>query len=241
MAPRWLLLVSLTLAPSLAHAQRVEPLEVQGHAPAAFVAPEGAGPRPLVVALHGNFDRPEWMCAWWAEVVRGRAFLLCPRGVPRDDAPGSDRWSLPAVEPLMAEIAAGRRALESRYPGRLIGTDVYVGFSQGAHRVASLAARDPGAHPRIQLVEGGRGMWRRAGARRYARHGGRVAVVCAMQWCETRGERMARTLERGGRVAVQRERIPAAHADLRAMGPAIQRTFDWLIAGDRRFESATMP
>lgn len=225
-------------APASAEAQgreEVEALDVPGYEAAAFVPARGTGPRPVVVGLHGNFDRPEWMCGAWASIIRGRAFLLCPRGLPRSDAPGQDRWSLPLAHPLALEIAAGRRALAERYPGRVDdGPDIYVGFSQGAHRISRMAAASPERFPRIQLVEGGNALWRDDGARRYARRPGRAALVCAMRWCEQRGERLQRTL-RAGRAEAELERRPAAHHDLQTMFPAIERTFEWLIAGDPRF------
>ncbi|GAB5548008.1 MAG: hypothetical protein SangKO_077680 [Sandaracinaceae bacterium] len=230
------LMTALALAPDTALAQAVHALEVPGFRAAAFVTPDAPGQRPVVIGLHGNFDRPEWMCAAWAGVVAGRAFLLCPRGEPRADAPELDRWQLPAAARLRREIQAARRALEARYPGRLApGPDLYVGFSQGAHRISRMAVDDPAAYPRIQLVEGGASLWR--DARRYARSEGRVAFVCAMRWCEMRGTRAARTLERG-RAQARLERRDGAHHDLRVMEPAIRETFEWLIAGDARFGAA---
>lgn len=226
---------ALWLLTAPAHAQ--EALPVPGHHPAAFVAPDGEGPRPLVIALHGNFDRPEWMCAHWATVVRGRAWLLCPRGLPRTDAPALDRWQFPAAGPLGREIAAARRALAARFEGRVDdGPDLYVGFSQGAHRVSRMAEARPEAFPRIQLVEGGATFWR--GPRRYARSHGRVAFVCAMRWCEQRGRG---SVERLGRAHVEArlERREGAHHDLEVMGPAIRETFEWLVADDPRFAQAT--
>jgi hypothetical protein len=212
-------------------------LEVPGYHPAVFVPPAGGGPRPVVIGLHGNFDRPEWMCAAWAGVVRGRAFLLCPRGRQRADAPGLDRWELPAAHVLRREIAAARAALVARFGARIdeSAPDVYVGFSQGAHRISRLAGRDPESYPRIQLVEGGNTLFRAAGARRYARSRGRVAVVCALPGCERNGRNLARVLERG-RAAGRVERIAAAHHELDRMAPAIERTFDWLVADDPRFD-----
>ncbi|MGE0784072.1 MAG: hypothetical protein AB7S26_00190 [Sandaracinaceae bacterium] len=208
-------------------------LEVEGFAPAAFVPADGEGPRPLVIGLHGNFDRPEWMCGFWATVVRGRAFLLCPRGIPRTDAPGMDRWQLPLGAVLRREIAAARRALEARYPGRIdAGPDVYIGFSQGAHRVSRLAEERPDAFPRVQLVEGGETFWR--SAPRYARSHGRVALVCAMGWCEQRGRQAMQRLLRG-HTEVRLERRRGAHHDLDVMAPAIRETFEWLVEGDPRF------
>jgi len=221
----------LLLAPAPAHAQTA--LDVDGYHPAAFVAPDGEGPRPVVVALHGNFDRPEWMCARLAPIVAGRAFILCPRGEARADAPGQDRWQLPVAARLRREIAAGRAALVARHPGRVAdGPDVYVGFSQGAHRISRMALADPARFPRVQLIEGGASFWR--GPTRYARHGGRVALVCAMRWCEQRGRRAAEALNRG-RAEARLERRDGAHHDFDVMEPAIRETFEWLVADDPRF------
>ena len=164
--------------------------------------------------------------------------LLCADRGRSDGAPELDRWQLPPAARLRREIQAARRALEARYPGRLApGPDLYVGFSQGAHRISRMAVDDPAAYPRVQLVEGGASLWR--DARRYARSEGRVAFVCAMRWCEMRGTRAARTLERG-RAQARLERRDGAHHDLRVMEPAIRETFEWLVAGDARFGAAPL-
>ena len=57
-------------------AQAVHALEVPGFRAAAFVTPDAPGQRPVVIGLHGNFDRPEWMCAAWARIVAGRRVAL---------------------------------------------------------------------------------------------------------------------------------------------------------------------
>jgi poly(3-hydroxybutyrate) depolymerase len=51
----WLCFSRLTRAEQLS-------LSVQGYQPAIVVPPLLKGKRPVVVALHGNFDRPEWNC-----------------------------------------------------------------------------------------------------------------------------------------------------------------------------------
>lgn len=226
---------TLGSAATVAHAQA--PLEVPGHAPASHVPATGTGPRPLVIALHGNFDRPEWMCASWAPVVAGRAFLLCPRGTPRTDG-GDDRWTLPPVGALERELSAARAALERRYPGRIDpGPVVWVGFSLGAHRVAEMALAapsptDPSRLARVQLVEGGRAMWQPRNTRAFVRRGGRVAWVCGLPWCEARARAALRGVsDDSGRV----ERIPAEHSDRDRMTPAIRETFEWLVADDARY------
>lgn len=214
-----------------AHAQ--EPLNVPGFRPASFVAASGTGPRPVVVILHGNFDRPEWDCAAWAPIVHGRAFLLCPRGIPRRDAPGLDRWTHNQPQVLLREVAAGRAALSARFPGRVDeGPDVWIGFSLGAHRVAALAMHAPTQFRLLQLVEGGNSFWQEGGAQHYARGGGRVAIVCAQAGCLRQGTRF---VEHVGEAQARVERIESCHSCLDVMAPAIARTFDWLVSEDPRF------
>ena len=45
-------------------------------------------PRPLVVALHGGSDRPEWACSAWRSISEGHAFVVCPRGPGSESALG---------------------------------------------------------------------------------------------------------------------------------------------------------
>src|SRR5262249_14967874 len=56
-------------------------LPVPGFGDAAIALPIGTTrPRPIVVAVHGQNSRAEWMC-WMAQhVVGSRAFVVCPRG-----------------------------------------------------------------------------------------------------------------------------------------------------------------
>jgi len=70
----------------------------------------------VVVVLHGNFDRPEWSCDAWGPLVAGRAFVLCPRGIPRGDAPGLDRWHYGGRPSILREVAAGRASFDFSHP-----------------------------------------------------------------------------------------------------------------------------
>lgn len=232
--------IALTLVLSFAstEAQATEPLEVPGFRPAEHVVPDAAarGPRPVVVILHGNFDRPEWNCEAWTSIVAGRAFILCPRGVPRRDAPGMDRWEYGGRPALLREVAAGRAALAARYPGRVgPGPDVWVGFSLGAIHLAPLARGAPTTYPRIILVEGGLDDWDRRNLARFVAGGGRkIGFVCGREGCKRRAERLAAVLDGaggGGRVAF----APIGH---NFYGPILAPTktvFDWLIEDDERF------
>src|SRR5689334_2604590 len=63
-------------------------LPVEGHGAAVVSLPLGArDKRPVVIATHGNYDRPEWQCEVWREIVGDAAFVLCPRGSMRPDSP----------------------------------------------------------------------------------------------------------------------------------------------------------
>src|SRR5690606_15835456 len=90
--------------------------------------------RPVVVALHGNYDRPEWQCEIWRGITGGFAFVLCPRGIPRAGAPKSeDRWEYAGVDKTEKELVAGLEALAKRYPSWVDeGPVLFTGFSLGA-------------------------------------------------------------------------------------------------------------
>lgn len=134
-----------------------QPLEVPGYHPASHVAPDGEGPNPVVVVLHGNFDRPEWECAIWAEVASHYGWVLCPRGLPRKDtAPSLDRWTYGSRKKVRAEIAASLDALEARYPGRVQRDGmVLAGFSLGGIMAPDIVVEDTGTYTWMFLVEGG--------------------------------------------------------------------------------------
>lgn len=134
-------------------------LPVPKYRPAVFVAPNrtDAPPWPLVVILHGNFDRPEWECGWWAPTAATRGWLLCPRGVRRAGVPRRlDRWTYHGSAPAVRETHAALDHLKARFPN-LVREDgaILVGFSLGAILAARvmLGARMRFTH--AVLVEGG--------------------------------------------------------------------------------------
>ncbi len=162
-------------------------LPLEGFHPAVFVAPDrtvgSALSWPLTVVLHGNFDRPEWECEIWAKAARSRGWLLCPRGVPRQDvSPRLDRWTYRGRALIAREIVGGVAALERRFPGKVRRDDaLLVGFSLGANIAPRLLAMKGLPFRGVVLAEGGLSVTAdlaRGAARRGVR---RVVHLCGEQ------------------------------------------------------------
>ena len=74
---------NLSLAPLASPKNPIETMVVPGFGDAVVAAPSGAThPMPVVVAVLGIGDTPESQCQNWRDLVQGRAFVLCPRGLP---------------------------------------------------------------------------------------------------------------------------------------------------------------
>jgi predicted esterase len=153
------------------------------------------------VALHGNFDRPEWQCDVWRGVVGNEAFVLCPRGIARSDvAKNLDRWTYAAFAKTEAEVLAAVAALERAYPGRVDRARMaLMGFSLGAAHVARLLERHGDRFPRAVLIEGGERGFTVNMARKFVTAGGEaVLFACAQSVCTSRAKGAAKVLERSG-------------------------------------------
>jgi dienelactone hydrolase len=161
-------------------------LRVPGFRDAIVSVPQGAtDKRIIVLALHGNFDRPEWQCEVWRRITRGEVFVLCPRGVPRGDVPKElDRWEWGSVAKTKAELLAALAALRARYPDYVeSGSVVFTGFSLGAILGARLL-QDPeldvGA---AVLIEGGYAGWSAAKVKALKPRLGRLLFACGQSEC----------------------------------------------------------
>jgi acetyl esterase/lipase len=117
--------------------------------------PEGKGPAPVAVVLHGGF----WRAAYGVELARPLAAELAAAG-----------WAAVAVEyrrvgagggwpQTCADVAAAFDVLPDLAPGRLDLTEVVVlGHSAGGHLAAWAAGRArlpegvPGAAPRVRVT-----------------------------------------------------------------------------------------
>nr|UZH23212.1 hypothetical protein [myxobacterium MSr12020] len=178
-------------------------LEVEGHGDAVVSLPRGAdGKRRVVIATHGNYDRPEWQCEVWRGIVGDSAFILCPRGVPRPDSPAADdiRFTYSSNQELERETDAALAALRERFAGYVDDeAPLYTGFSLGAIMGVSIAARAPSRHRRLVLIEGGHDKWTQETARAFAAGGGeRVLFVCSQAYCANDARRAAARLDKAG-------------------------------------------
>lgn len=178
--------------PALRTESWIVELPVPGFGSALVVAPQGIrAPRPVVVALHGYADRPDWQCGAWTGVTEARVFVVCPRGIPLPEPPGN--FTFGSLLDTEREVFAVLAALEARFADYIGKERALVGYSLGASRAAQLAARSPHRFPRVALVEGGSAEWSPQASRNFTQGGGeRLLLVCSQAGCEGR----LRALER---------------------------------------------
>lgn len=225
--------------PALAGSAPLVDLEVEGARPAVVFLPLGATtPRPVAVALHGNFDRPEWQCEVWRGILGAHGFILCPRGVPRRDVPASaDRWEYGSVGAVEKEIDAGLEALAQRYGEHVDpGPVLLIGFSLGAIYGSPIAQRRPERFPRLVLVEGGLSAWSRANAKAFAAKGGlRLFIACGQAGCLAKATALGPAFEKVGLPTRSGGHAKAGHTYDGEVSAAVAREFPWLVEGDSRW------
>jgi dienelactone hydrolase len=161
-------------------------LAVPGFGDAVVSVPLGAdGMRPIALALHGNFDRPEWQCEVWRRITRGEMFVLCPRGVARRDVPKElDRWEWGSLQKTKAELVAALNALRARYPDYVTsGPIVFTGFSLGAILGARLIHDQELNVGAAVLTEGGYQGWTASKARSLKPGLRRLLFACGQTAC----------------------------------------------------------
>jgi predicted esterase len=219
------------LAPLAAHGPFVS-MEVEGFEPAVVALPLGATTkRPVIVALHGNFDRPEWQCEVWRDIVSAYAFVLCPRGVRRADAPKKwDRWTYAGAKKTEAELEAGLLALRAEFGDYLAeGSVLFTGFSLGAIYGVGIIHRKPERYSEAILVEGGFKGWSAKLASDYAKGGGRrVLFGCGQAGCRTAAKAAAKVLERQGVATQVAYAGPTGHTYDGKVADAVAQNLSWI-------------
>lgn len=176
----------------------LESLPLDGAGLAYVTPPVGAREsRPLMVAVHGAGDRPEWACGGWRLAASEYAFVVCPRGLPM----GSDRFAWDQPKTIQKAVERSVAAARVRF-GRYIasGPTIYVGFSQGATLAERALLDDDAAYARVALAEGGYALLRDAAfLRRLKAHGTeRALLVCGSAACFTTARGAEAALRRAG-------------------------------------------
>jgi hypothetical protein len=233
-----------TARPLTAESELVN-LAVPGFRDAVVSVPLGAmTKKPVVLALHGNFDRPEWQCEVWRSIVQDSAFVLCPRGVPRAGAPRSlDRWEYGSGKKTREELDAALSALGARFPEHVAeGPLVFTGFSLGAILGVRLVQGEASRYPRVVLTEGGQNGWTTATAKAFKAAGGqRVLFACGQGGCVQNSRSLAKMLEKHGILARVADGGKAGHTYDGPVARAIAEHWAWLVEGDARFGPTDAP
>lgn len=216
---------------------RIIEVPVPGFGGAAVVEASRDGPpRPVVIAVHGNFDRPEWQCRVWDRIVEGRAFVLCPRGIARRDAPRGDvRFTFAGSGALLREVEAGLRALEARYPGRVAASPViYAGYSLGAILGVDYLRRGRPVSVAV-LTEDAVDRWAPSLVRAFLARGGRgVLFGCGGPGCARVGRRVSARLRASGIAADVAYGGPAGHVYWGPVLTALRGAYPRLVEADPR-------
>src|SRR5688572_15144954 len=229
--------------PPMLTGESLQELPVPGFGAAVVSVPLGARtPRPVVIALHGNYDRPEWQCEVWRGITGGLPWVLCPRGVPRGDAPKSaDRWTYTTAAKVTEEVRLGLNALTERFPAHVDAqAPVFTGFSLGAILGVHLLSAPDGLS-RVQsavLTEGGYAGWHKARAEAFATRGGtRVLFACGQSACRQASKQTAKVLQKQGVQVEIASGGDIGHTYDGAVAEAIRERWAWLTEADARFAS----
>ena len=217
----------------LADAGRTIDLDVPGFSPSVVVVPHGPGPHRVLIAAHGNYDRPEWQCAAWRLTVGDRALVLCPRGTSRPDSPSSSdvRYTYASAAALGREVDAGLGAVSARFGADVdVERVVWTGFSLGAIFGVHAMAKHPERFASGVLVEGGAEQWDAQSVKRFAAGGGKaVLFACAQAGCFASGKQAAARLGKAGvKAAVTGKKI-GVHAYGGEIGVAIAAALDGIL------------
>jgi len=196
----------------------------------------------VVLATHGNYDRPEWQCEVWRGIIGDRAFILCPRGIARPDSPSADdtRFTYVNNQELEKEIEAGLTALRARFGAFMdSGPMLYTGFSLGAIMGVAIASRrtGPERYPRMILVEGGFDRWTAPNVKAWVAGGSgrRILFACGQPGCVQSAKRTAATLEKAGVATRVVHGKGVGHSYDGPVAAEVKGALGWVLEGDTRF------
>lgn len=208
------------------------PLEVPGFGEARVAVPLGARvAKPVLIALHGDADRPEWPCGSYRGVVGQRGFVLCPRGEARPDG----RFAFSSYEHAAAALRAAMPLVKSRFAGHVAGGEVVLAATGPSVEFAlRLAVEEPKFFSRLLLVDGSTRRLTAAAASRFGDMGGkRVLVVCG-RGCDDDAEDRALALRPSGVESRFVRMNKGQGLDAEAVA-RIRQEWSWLTADDKRW------
>jgi hypothetical protein len=209
----------------------LERLELDDGGVAFVSVPLGATePRPVMVAVHGAGDRPEWACGGWRGVTEARSFIVCPQGTPTAD--GRFYWSSTAK--LRTVIDRALDASRTRFGKYLLeGPMVYAGFSAGVIYGTGMLRDDGARFPLLMLSEGGYDELTDASfAERFRKSGGqRVLLGCSTGGCAPRLDRARKVLEKAGVAARLNDAGHLGHNLDSRVVTSLRRDWPWLVEG----------
>jgi predicted esterase len=171
--------------PALSGVSWLEALPLSDGELAFITSPVGARePRPMMVAVHGAGDRPEWACGGWRLAASEYAFVVCPRGLPMD----AQRFAWDQPKTIARRVERAILAARARFGAYIApGPTLYLGFSQGATLAEKVLLDLPEAFVGVALAEGGYNLMRDPRfLQRLHDHGTqRVLLVCGSPACFT--------------------------------------------------------
>jgi len=187
-------------------------------------------PRPIVVAVHGMGDRPEWECAAWRAVFGPRPFIVCPRG-----SAWHVNFAWTSGDQIRRSIDAILDAASAHYGAHLDRAHrVYAGFSQGAILGPHVLKSDPHTYSYAIFQEGfddalaGNAL----GARLHESGLTRVLLGCSQAGCAGKRVPVRAALERAGIEARLNDAGPRGHRIDDVIIRSVKRDLPWLLAGD---------
>ncbi|HET9932062.1 MAG TPA: hypothetical protein VFQ35_15270 [Polyangiaceae bacterium] len=188
--------------------------------------------RPLLIALHGEVDRPEWQCGSYRGITHGRSFILCPSGPARAALGGVRAPVADTARELRAEIAA----LKAKFGAHLArGSVVLAALGPTVEQALTIALEEPSFFSRLVLVNGSLSRLDAAFATRYGQLGGeRVLVVCSRGACDADADTRARSLRPSGVEVhfVVPERGEGLDGEIARV---IEEQWPWLVGSDSRW------
>jgi hypothetical protein len=219
--------------PPLAASSWLVSLETPGFGEALASVPLGAsGPRPVLIAVHGDHDRAEWTCGSYRHVAGRNAFVLCPRGIARPD----QVFTLGTPLDTAQELRQALPALKHRFSSHVApGAVVLAGLGPSVQHVIDLALKEPSFFSYLLLVDGSTSRFTLPALTRFGAAGGRrVLVLCSKGACDPDVEDRLRALGPLG-VATRVVRAEHGHGLDSEMVARLRTEFPWLVTGEPRW------